>query len=116
MTEQPMPIRIDHYHHFPADPGVDSKLADILRVLHQLSTGVQIMNQSVQNLVDSVAAQKGEIASMKVFIAGLEQAIKDALSGVTLPPDVQTAVDGVFADVTSNTQAIKDAIDNDPTT
>lgn len=74
------------------------------------------MNQKMQDVIDAVAAQRGDINSMKVFVAGLEQAVRDALSGVTLPPSVEAALDTVFTDVKSNSQEIKDAIDNDPAT
>lgn len=78
--------------------------------------GVTAMNQKVQELVDAVAAQTGTIESMKAFIAGLEQQIKDALSGVTLPAEVEAALGDVFNAIKSNTQAVADAIDNDPNT
>jgi hypothetical protein len=90
--------------------------AMLVQIAASLSNFKETAMATLQDLVDATSAQSGEIASMKTFIAGLEQAIKDALSGVTLPPDAQAKVDGVFANVTANTQQIKDAIDNDPDT
>lgn len=80
-----------------------------------LSQGVQTM-ATLDDLVDKVSEQSGTIDSMTTFVAGLEQQIKDALAGVTLPPAAQAKVDALLNGLTSNTQKIADAIDNDPNT
>jgi hypothetical protein len=71
---------------------------------------------TLDDLVQKVSDQSGTIDSMSTFIAGLEQQIKDALAGVTLPPAAQAKVDAVFDALGNNTQKIADAIDNDPNT
>ena len=108
-----MNIRLDIYHHITFDV---AQLSRIESSLQSLLGKVNTMSQAVDDLVQAVADQKGDINSMKVFIAGLEQQIKDVLSGVTLPPAVEAKLQAVFADVKSNSQEIKDAIDNDPAT
>lgn len=71
---------------------------------------------TLDDLVQKVSDQSGTIDSMSTFISGLEQQIKDALAGVTLPPAAQAKVDAVFDQLGNNTQKIADAIDNDPNT
>lgn len=61
---------------------------------------------TLDEVLAEVAKETTDIGSLTTFIQGLEQQIKDALSGVTLPPDVQTKVDQVFANVTNNDAAI----------
>lgn len=91
-------------------------LSDIADSIHALTQqGVTTM-ATLDDLVQKVSEQSGTIASLQTFVSGLEQQIADALAGVTLPPAVQDKVDQVFAQLGSNTQAIADAIDNDPNT
>lgn len=74
------------------------------------------MDATLQDLVDKVSDQTGKIASMTTFVAGLEQAVKDALAGEHLSPESQTKLNQLFSQITDNTQAIADAIDSDPNT
>lgn len=71
---------------------------------------------TIDQLVARVREQSGTVASLTTFVHGLEQQIRDALAGVTLPSHVQAGIDAAFAGVDSNTQAIADAIDSDPNT
>ena len=74
------------------------------------------MDATLNDLVGKVQEQTGTVNSMKAFIAGLEQQIKDALSGERLSPEAQTKVNQIFSQLTQNTQEVADAIDSDPNT
>jgi len=109
--------RPEHTHlviHF--DPEFLALLQIGVKALGSILKGNKQIMATLDELITKVDEQTGQVASMKTFIAGLEQAIKDALSGVTLPPAVQAKVDKVFGDVGKNTQEIVDAIDNNPDT
>ena len=71
---------------------------------------------TLDQVLEKVSEQHGTIESMKVFISALEQQVRDALSGTTLPPNVQAKVDAVFAGLNQNNRRIAAAIDNDPAT
>lgn len=88
----------------------------ILAALDQLKQRGNKMDQDIQNLIDEVAEVKGDTASTKAFIAGLEQRITDILSSENLKPETTAALKQAFADLKGSSQELKDAIDNDPNT
>ncbi len=70
---------------------------------------------SIQDVQNDVTAETSLIDSVSTLMAGLQQQIKDALAGVTLPPAVQAQIDAVFTTAESNKAAITKAIaDNTP--
>lgn len=71
---------------------------------------------TLDDVLNKVTEQSGTINSMKVFIAALEQQVRDALNGVTLPPEAQRKLDLVFTGLDQNNRRIAAAIDNDPNT
>lgn len=79
------------------------QLADIKRMENRIMA-------TVDDVVAEVAKEKDEIASVKVFIKGLQQQIADALSGANLPPAVQAKIDQAFADMQANSSELADAI------
>jgi uncharacterized coiled-coil protein SlyX len=61
---------------------------------------------TLDEVLTEVAKETTDISSLTTFIQGIQQQLADALSGVTLPPDVQAKVDAVFTNVTSNDAAV----------
>lgn len=74
------------------------------------------MDKDIQRLVDEVAEVKGKVSSTAAFITGLEQRITDILSSENLKPETTEALQAAFADLKGSSQALSDAIDNDPNT
>jgi len=103
-------------HVIRVDPELMALLRSGTKTLGQILKGNKQIMATLDELIGKVDEQTGQVASMKTFIAGLEQAVKDALSGVNLPPAVQAKVDKVFGDVSKNTDEIVAAIDNNPDT
>ena len=75
------------------------------------------MNEKLQQIVDSEGAEAtalGQLATVvqtqQTQIATLEQQLKDALSGVTLPADVSAQVDAAFTASAANTKAVQDIL------
>lgn len=62
---------------------------------------------TIDDIVGKVTEEKTMIGSLKVFVQGLQDQVK-AVPGVT--PDMQTKIDGVFANVSANSQSISDAM------
>ncbi len=89
---------------------------EILSFRHFLEQRMATFQEQLDQLLGAVTDQSGKIDSMRTFIAGLEQQIKDALSGENITPESQAKLDQVFAGLENNTQQIVNAIDNDPNT
>lgn len=68
---------------------------------------------SIDELVSTVNDQSTTIDSLVAFVKALEDQIGN-IGGI--PPAVQAKIDAVFAQVNKNSQAIADAIDNNPDT
>lgn len=69
------------------------------------------MAATIQDVVDAVTAETSHVASLKAFVDGLKQQLADALAAAgQLTPEQQAALDGVFAQVHANDQAITDAM------
>jgi hypothetical protein len=82
--------------------GVDkAKVEDFMA-----STG-KTLDDIIADIKDLGTKEDGLVTLMN----GLEQQLKDALAGVSLPPDVQAKIDAAFDAVESRKQAIQDAID-----
>lgn len=79
----------------------------VLRAIQEKDATIM---STIDDLVTQVAAEKDEIASTKTFIAGLEQKVSDALSGITLPPAQQAKVDQLFSDLKQNNDDLAAAI------
>jgi hypothetical protein len=71
---------------------------------------------TLQQVLEVVTAESGQIDSLVALMNGFQQQLNDALSGVTLPPVVQEQVDAIFAAAATDAQKIVDAINaNTPT-
>ena len=75
------------------------------------------MNEKLQQIVDSEGVEAtalGQLATVvqtqQAQITTLEQQLKDALSGTTLPPEVQGQVDAAFTASAANTKVVQDIL------
>jgi uncharacterized protein YoxC len=88
----------------------------IVAKLTELINWSKKMDQAIQDVLDQVAAVKGDVASTKAFIAAMEARITEILASENLKPETRDALATAFADLKGASQELKDAIDNDPTT
>jgi hypothetical protein len=65
---------------------------------------------SQNDLILKGIAEKTALDSLVALTAGLKQQVADALSGVTLPAEVQAKIDAVFTGVEANKQEVLDAL------
>jgi hypothetical protein len=85
-----------------SNQGVDkAKVEDFMA-----STG-KTLDDIIADIKDLGTKEDGLVTLMN----GLEQQLKDALAGISLPPDVQAKIDAAFDAVEARKQAIQDAID-----
>jgi len=111
------------HQHYHQDDQVRRQLDQVLTLLVGIRREVDTlvkqggkMDTDVQNLVDEVAQVKGDVASTKAFIAGLEQRITDLLAaqGENLKPETRAALTQMFADLKDSSGQLQAAIANDP--
>lgn len=103
-------MRIDVHIH--CENSLDSqKLDTILAMLHAGKTREEHIMATLDAVLADVQDESTKLDSLSTFIAGLKQQIADALSGVTLPPAVQSQIDAVFAGVESNKAKVQAALD-----
>lgn len=67
---------------------------------------------TLDQLIAEVAAAPTQIDAFKVLMKCLEIEMKDASSGDSAPPSVQTKYDAVFSGATSKAHEILNAIEN----
>jgi hypothetical protein len=109
-------MRIDIYHHFTApDDEIRARLVGIQSAIKGLSNqGTQIM-ATVLELKAAAEAAVAAVASVGEAVNALEAKITEALASVTIPPEVQAAIDEAFASFNaiagSATAAVADAAD-----
>jgi chromosome segregation ATPase len=113
-----MRIEVHHYIHIEtAQLGrIESAVNQLLQRSTQQMATAQEIKDAVSQLTDKVAEQKGDIASMRTFIQGLEAAVQQQLDLANASDEIKASVAAVFSQVSDNTQEIKNAIDSDPTT
>jgi uncharacterized protein YqeY len=92
----------------------DQKLDDILNLLKDIIRKEETIMATLDQIVDDVTAEKGQIASMGKLMSDLKQALADALAGTTLPAAVQAKVDDIFAKAEENKAALAAAINANP--
>jgi hypothetical protein len=68
------------------------------------------MAHTLDEVLADVTAEKTALDSLVALTAGLKQQVADALSGVTLPAEVQAKIDAVFTGVEANKQEVLDAL------
>ena len=87
-------MHLDIYLHH--DARIEQKLEAIMATL--------------QEVLDQVTTEDSKVDSIIALLNGVEQQLKDALSGATLPPAVQAQVDAVFAKAKGSADKIDAAI------
>ncbi len=65
---------------------------------------------TLDDVLKDVTDESTQLDSLSTLISGLQQQIKDALSGTKLAPDVQAKIDAVFARAESNKAKIAAAL------
>lgn len=78
-----------------------------IRRLHSIESKVDRIMAMLSDIVARMAQEKTDIASLTVFIQGLQDKIM-ALPGIT--PEMQTQIDTIFANVDENDKAIMAAM------
>jgi hypothetical protein len=77
------------------------------RDLEQLEKRIMAtLDQVIQDVADETTLQD----SILTLLAGIQQQLKDALAGVTLPPAAQTKIDQIFAAVEANKAKLSAAV------
>lgn len=71
----------------------------------------QIM-KSLDEVLADVTDESTQIDSLSTLFANVEQQLKDALSGATLPAPVQAKVDAIFAGIETNKAKVVTAINS----
>lgn len=94
---------------------ITSQLDRIELRLILLSRKVDRIMATLDDILQVVTDEEGQINSVVALIAGLQKQIADALAGATLPPAVQAKVDAVFAQATKDSQLIVAALNANPT-
>lgn len=84
--------------------------AGILVAINNLNRKADKIMATLDQVVQDVSDESTLIDSVSVLITGLKQQIADALSGATLPPDVQAKVDAVFSTAESNKAKLSSAL------
>lgn len=90
----------------------DSKIFEQLLIIKQK---LETMGNTLDEVLTEVGDESTQIDSLAALMDGIEQQLKDALAGTTLPPAVQDKIDAVFAGVASNKQKVVDAINKGTT-
>jgi uncharacterized protein YoxC len=85
-------------------------LTQILSRLTALERKVTTMAAPLDQVLQDVTDESTQIDSLSTLIAGLQQQVKDALSGATLPPAIQAKVDAVFNQAENNKAKIAAAL------
>src|SRR5262249_3823811 len=107
----PMRFRIDVFNH-PPDPDEISgqELFRMTDVLRQVNTRLETIMATLDQIAQDVADESTLEDSLITLLQGVQQQLKDILSGATLPPDVQARVDDVFAKLEANKTKLTAAV------
>jgi hypothetical protein len=99
-------VHIHIHHHHATEPLLLQRLDSILTTLARLE--IRLMT-TMQNILDEVAKEKDEVASVGTLITQLQEQIAGLLKG-NIPPDVQAQIDQAFAELQTNSAALATAI------
>jgi hypothetical protein len=72
------------------------------------------MAHTIDEVLANVADEGTKTDSLIALMNGVEQQLKDALAGATIPPAVQAKIDAVFDGVTNNATKVQAALDANP--
>ena len=65
---------------------------------------------TIDQVLADVTDEGSRLDSISMLISGLQQQLKDALSGLIIPADVQTKIDAVFTQAEANKAKIDAAL------
>lgn len=85
-----------------------------LRQLAAIEGKLTAMAHSIDETLAAVADEDSKTDSLIALMNGVEQQLKDALAGTTVPPAVQAKIDAVFDSITNNATKVQSAIDAAP--
>lgn len=72
-----------------------------------------MVDHTMQEVVDAAAAEDSRVDSLIAYNDALKKQVTDALSGASLPPNVQTAINGIFDRANANATRIDTALNTD---
>lgn len=73
------------------------------------------MADQLDDIIADIEEQKTLISGVSTLVTGLKDQLKDALSGVSLPPAVQAKIAKIWTETEANRQALADAlVENTP--
>ena len=89
---------------------IEGKIDDLIALQRLESIMEQMQMASLDETLAKVTEANTKADSLIALVAGLKQQLADALSGVALPPAVQSKVDAIFAEAASSVDEIDAAI------
>jgi hypothetical protein len=103
-------MRLDVYLHTvpPDDSAIAQKLDRIAAALTQLGTDIMA---TLEQILADVTDESTRIDSLVALLNGIEQQLKDLLTGVVIPSQVQAKIDALFDGVEANKAKVQAAID-----
>jgi hypothetical protein len=90
--------------------GNDEQLKQVLQTVIDNKQKLHKMSQTLDQVLQSVQDESTQEDSLIALVAGIEQQLKDVLSGATLPPSVQAKVDAIFQAVETNKAKVAAAV------
>jgi len=100
-----MPFEIHVHHHFH-----DAPSSEVIRLLNQIISNQGKAMATLDDVLSDVKDESTQIDSLSTLMDGIKQQLADALSGASLPPNVQAKVDAVFAGVEANKAKVVQAL------
>lgn len=104
-------------NHYAADPRLDElhgKVDAIMVMCHAIIKTQGVNMSKITDQLDAIladtAAEKTQIASLKTFIAGLQQQLTDAIAAAGGGSDIVNKVNDIFAAVEANKADLADAL------
>ena len=83
---------------------------ELLDLVKEIDERTKLMATSLDQVLADVTAESTLDDSIIALLQGIAQQLKDALSGVTLPPAAQAKVDAIFAATEANVAKVTAAI------
>jgi len=88
--------------HNRTERAILNTLIQVYDKLNSLEGKVNKIMATLDEVLADVTEESTAIDSVSALIAGLQQQLKDALAGATIPANVQTKIDAVFAQAEAN--------------
>lgn len=97
------------HHHTVPDRQLQQRLDLLLSLLDGLTANLEQVMATLDEVLDAVKAESGQIDSIAMLVAQLHEQVRGATSGI-LPADVQEKVDKIFQAAQANKAKLADAI------